>query len=187
MDMAATLTEEDDEQDKMHLQHLSSAMAMHEGAGGGGGKSREQRVMRLGINARERRRMHDLNGALDDLRAIIPYAHSPSVRKLSKIATLLLAKNYILMQASALEEMRRLVAYVNQRVPAAAALCDGIYQPQAVCPSFAAVAAGAGLQQPLPLPLGVPRSAVAAAAAALQLPLSLPSALTASSKSDKKT
>ncbi|CAO2580207.1 Class E basic helix-loop-helix protein 22 [Lemmus lemmus] len=58
--------------------------------------------------------MHDLNDALDELRAVIPYAHSPSVRKLSKIATLLLAKNYILMQAQALEEMRRLVAYLNQ-------------------------------------------------------------------------
>ena len=33
--------------------------------------------------------MHDLNDALDELRAVIPYAHSPSVRKLSKIATLL--------------------------------------------------------------------------------------------------
>ncbi|XP_010074322.1 PREDICTED: class E basic helix-loop-helix protein 23, partial [Pterocles gutturalis] len=55
----------------------------------------------------ERRRMHDLNDALDGLRSVIPYAHSPSVRKLSKIATLLLAKNYILMQAQALEEMRR--------------------------------------------------------------------------------
>jgi len=52
----------------------------------------------LTINARERRRMHDLNDALDELRAVIPYAHGPSVRKLSKIATLLLAKNYILMQ-----------------------------------------------------------------------------------------
>src|SRR2546421_4828919 len=44
--------------------------------------------IRLNINARERRRMHDLNDALDELRAVIPYAHSPSVRKLSKIATL---------------------------------------------------------------------------------------------------
>jgi len=44
--------------------------------------------------------MHDLNDALDELRAVIPYAHGPSVRKLSKIATLLLAKNYILMQVS---------------------------------------------------------------------------------------
>jgi len=68
--------------------------------------------------------MHDLNDALDELRAVIPYAHSPSVRKLSKIATLLLAKNYILMQSNALEEMKRLIAYLQgyncnktQRVP----------------------------------------------------------------------
>ncbi|XP_061877947.1 class E basic helix-loop-helix protein 22-like [Entelurus aequoreus] len=80
----------------------------------GGKKTKEQKTLRLNINARERRRMHDLNDALDELRGVIPYAHSPSVRKLSKIATLLLAKNYILMQAQALEEMRRLVAYLNQ-------------------------------------------------------------------------
>ncbi|TNN40698.1 Class E basic helix-loop-helix protein 23 [Liparis tanakae] len=84
------------------------------GGGALGKKSKEQRSLRLSINARERRRMHDLNDALDGLRSVIPYAHSPSVRKLSKIATLLLAKNYILMQAQALEEMRRLVAYLNQ-------------------------------------------------------------------------
>ena len=60
----------------------------------------EPKLVRLGINARERRRMHDLNDALDELRAVIPYAHGPSVRKLSKIATLLLAKNYILMQVA---------------------------------------------------------------------------------------
>ncbi|NWU91479.1 BHE23 protein, partial [Upupa epops] len=83
-------------------------------AGALGKKPKEQRSLRLSINARERRRMHDLNDALDGLRSVIPYAHSPSVRKLSKIATLLLAKNYILMQAQALEEMRRLVAYLNQ-------------------------------------------------------------------------
>ena len=65
--------------------------------------------------------MHDLNDALDELRSVIPYAHSPSVRKLSKIATLLLAKNYILMQASALDEMRRLVGYMNHPGAAAAA------------------------------------------------------------------
>lgn len=77
----------------------------------------DKTVPRLGINARERRRMHDLNDALDELRSVIPYAHSPSVRKLSKIATLLLAKNYILMQANALEEMRRLITYMNQSGP----------------------------------------------------------------------
>ena len=72
------------------------------------------KYVRLNINARERRRMHDLNDALDELRSVIPYAHSPSVRKLSKIATLLLAKNYILMQSNALEELRRLITYMNQ-------------------------------------------------------------------------
>lgn len=82
--------------------------------GSSGRKVRQQKHIRLSINARERRRMHDLNDALDDLRAVIPYAHSPSVRKLSKIATLLLAKNYILMQNNAIEELRRAVTYLNQ-------------------------------------------------------------------------
>ena len=76
-------------------------------------KSRQGKLVRLNINARERRRMHDLNDALDELRSVIPYAHSPSVRKLSKIATLLLAKNYILMQANALDELRRLITYLQ--------------------------------------------------------------------------
>lgn len=64
-------------------------------------------VSRLSINARERRRMHDLNDALDDLRSVIPYAHGPSVRKLSKIATLLLAKNFIMMQNNVIDELKR--------------------------------------------------------------------------------
>lgn len=57
------------------------------------GKSRQGKTVRLNINARERRRMHDLNDALDELRAVIPYAHSPS--------------------ANALEEMKRLIAYLQ--------------------------------------------------------------------------
>uniref|UniRef100_A0A674K6F7 Class E basic helix-loop-helix protein 22 n=1 Tax=Terrapene triunguis TaxID=2587831 RepID=A0A674K6F7_9SAUR len=99
-------------------------------------KSKEQKALRLNINARERRRMHDLNDALDELRAVIPYAHSPSVRKLSKIATLLLAKNYILMQAQALEEMRRLVAYLNQgqAISAASLPTLGAYEQAAGYP-----------------------------------------------------
>lgn len=88
-------------------------------AGPGKTKNRQGKNVRLNINARERRRMHDLNDALDELRAVIPYAHSPSVRKLSKIATLLLAKNYILMQANALEELRRLIAYLQGTAAAA--------------------------------------------------------------------
>lgn len=65
--------------------------------------------LRLRINTRERRRMHDLNSALDALRAVMPYAYGPSVRRMSKIATLLLAKNYILTLTSSLQEMRKLV------------------------------------------------------------------------------
>uniref|UniRef100_A0A670Z6S1 Oligodendrocyte transcription factor 2 n=2 Tax=Pseudonaja textilis TaxID=8673 RepID=A0A670Z6S1_PSETE len=68
----------------------------------------ELQQLRLKINSRERKRMHDLNIAMDGLREVMPYAHGPSVRKLSKIATLLLARNYILMLSNSLEEMKRL-------------------------------------------------------------------------------
>ncbi|CAB05189.3 Helix-loop-helix protein 17 [Caenorhabditis elegans] len=71
--------------------------------------------VRLSINLRERCRMHDLNEALDDLRAVIPYAHGGSVRKLSKIATLLLAKNHIIMQAKAIEELSILVSQLKRK------------------------------------------------------------------------
>lgn len=111
------------------------------GSSGGKQKGRQGKAVRLNINARERRRMHDLNDALDELRSVIPYAHSPSVRKLSKIATLLLAKNYILMQANALDELRRLIAYIQSSTgaaqidlstfPAAAKLQQLLNTPQA--------------------------------------------------------
>uniref|UniRef100_A0A8C4S5S5 Basic helix-loop-helix family, member e23 n=1 Tax=Erpetoichthys calabaricus TaxID=27687 RepID=A0A8C4S5S5_ERPCA len=107
-------SDDDDSFDHLDQRKRGSAFDEDKHTGSLTKKPKEQRSLRLSINARERRRMHDLNDALDGLRSVIPYAHSPSVRKLSKIATLLLAKNYILMQAQALEEMRRLVAYLNQ-------------------------------------------------------------------------
>ncbi|CAF1269538.1 unnamed protein product [Adineta ricciae] len=70
--------------------------------------------LRLKINSRERKRMHDLNSALDSLREVIPYARNPSVRKLSKMATLLLARNYIVMLTKSLDEMRQHVANCYQ-------------------------------------------------------------------------
>ncbi|XP_019940343.1 oligodendrocyte transcription factor 4 [Paralichthys olivaceus] len=85
---------------------------------GGGGKIRSEvnkevvQDLRLKVNSRERKRMHDLNQAMDGLREVMPYAHGPSVRKLSKISTLLLARNYILMLSSSLEEMKKLVGDV---------------------------------------------------------------------------
>ncbi|GCC30474.1 oligodendrocyte transcription factor 3-like [Chiloscyllium punctatum] len=75
----------------------------------------EQFLLRKKINSRERKRMHDLNVAMDALREVMPYAHGPSVRKLSKIATLLLARNYILMLTSSLEEMKRLLGEMYGR------------------------------------------------------------------------
>ena len=72
----------------------------------------ELQDLRLKVNGRERQRMHDLNSALDGLREVMPYANGPSVRRLSKIATLLLAKNYILMLQSSLDEMKKLVSDV---------------------------------------------------------------------------
>ncbi|XP_055508696.1 class E basic helix-loop-helix protein 23 [Leucoraja erinacea] len=125
-------TEDDEDSDGRSAGSARNAGSDTEGKlkSSGGKKGKEPRSLRLSINARERRRMHDLNDALDGLRSVIPYAHSPSVRKLSKIATLLLAKNYILMQAQALDEMRRLVAYLNQGqtlsgpMPSAAALTN---------------------------------------------------------------
>ncbi|CAL8302154.1 unnamed protein product [Lota lota] len=68
---------------------------------GGGGRRRRQRgaatternVRRLESNERERQRMHKLNNAFQALRESIP--HIKTEKKLSKIETLTLAKNYI--------------------------------------------------------------------------------------------
>ncbi|KTG44180.1 hypothetical protein cypCar_00004072 [Cyprinus carpio] len=142
---------DDDSDDRCDMMLMTDGRTTVPGAKSEGGKkNKEQKMLRLNINARERRRMHDLNDALDELRSVIPYAHSPSVRKLSKIATLLLAKNYILMQAQALEEMRRLVAYLNQgqaisaaSLPATTALTPGLsaYEQPVGYPFPAGVAA----------------------------------------------
>ncbi|OCT91249.1 hypothetical protein XELAEV_18014300mg [Xenopus laevis] len=74
----------------------------------------EQHQLRKKINSRERKRMQDLNLAMDALREVIlPYSathcQSSPGRKLSKIATLLLARNYILLLGSSLQELRRLI------------------------------------------------------------------------------
>ena len=55
--------------------------------------ARERNIRRLESNERERQRMHSLNDAFQDLREVIPHVNLE--RKLSKIETLTLAKNYI--------------------------------------------------------------------------------------------
>ncbi|XP_049341901.1 class E basic helix-loop-helix protein 22 [Astyanax mexicanus] len=106
------------------------------------GASERARALRVNINARERRRMHDLNEALDELRAAMPYRAGPTAKKLSKIATLLLAKNHILLQARALQQMSGMVGQLkfghsvnnnnNNNINTAAARGGGglSYQPE---------------------------------------------------------
>lgn len=55
--------------------------------------AKERNVRRLESNERERQRMHKLNNAFQALRETIP--HVKMDKKLSKIETLTLAKNYI--------------------------------------------------------------------------------------------
>uniref|UniRef100_A0AAQ5XG57 BHLH domain-containing protein n=1 Tax=Amphiprion ocellaris TaxID=80972 RepID=A0AAQ5XG57_AMPOC len=72
----------------------------------------EQQELRRKINSRERKRMQDLNIAMDALRE----SHQPGAppgRRLSKISTLVLARNYILLLGSSLQEMRRLLGEVS--------------------------------------------------------------------------
>jgi len=77
--------------------------------------------LRLKINSRERQRMHDLNAALDALRDVMPYAtgtagsNSSSVRRLSKIATLLLARNYIVTLQKTVDEMSSLIMELQRQ------------------------------------------------------------------------
>ncbi|XP_044144259.1 oligodendrocyte transcription factor 1 [Bufo gargarizans] len=78
----------------------------------------EQQQLRKKINSRERKRMQDLNLAMDALREVImPYSathcQSSPGRKLSKIATLLLARNYILLLGSSLQELRRILGDIS--------------------------------------------------------------------------
>lgn len=66
--------------------------------------ARERNLRRLESNERERMRMHSLNDAFQALREVIP--HVKMERKLSKIETLTLAKNYIMALTNVVCEMR---------------------------------------------------------------------------------
>lgn len=66
--------------------------------------ARERNQRRLESNERERMRMHSLNDAFEQLREVIP--HVKMERKLSKIETLTLAKNYIMALTNVICEMR---------------------------------------------------------------------------------
>ncbi|KAM4525261.1 class A basic helix-loop-helix protein 15 isoform 2-T4 [Odontesthes bonariensis] len=79
---------------------LRSGTGRRQGGVGGGRRRRvhgsgtkERSTRRLESNERERQRMHKLNNAFQALREAIP--HVKTDKKLSKIETLTLAKNYI--------------------------------------------------------------------------------------------
>lgn len=80
------------------------------GSGGGrrrsrqhGSSNKDRSVRRLESNERERQRMHKLNNAFQALREAIP--HVKTDKKLSKIETLTLAKNYIKSLTSIILDM----------------------------------------------------------------------------------
>ncbi|KAL1451002.1 hypothetical protein WDU94_003302 [Cyamophila willieti] len=66
--------------------------------------AREKNMRRLESNERERMRMHSLNDAFQSLREVIP--HVKKERRLSKIETLTLAKNYIMALTNVICDMR---------------------------------------------------------------------------------
>lgn len=78
-------------------------------------KSRVPDDIRLRINSRERERMHNLNSALDGLRQVLPCSRGPSVKKLSKLSTLLVARNYITNLTKTLEELRTVVEDLSSK------------------------------------------------------------------------
>lgn len=91
----------------------SSSSQANMGVNGGGASgrrkkpclsARERNVRRIESNERERLRMHGLNEAFQGLREVIPHVHQS--RKLSKIETLSLAKNYIMALTNVICEMR---------------------------------------------------------------------------------
>ncbi|XP_073473240.1 oligodendrocyte transcription factor 1 [Aquarana catesbeiana] len=101
---------------------LVSAFATHRCGRHSRDLKEEQQQLRKKINSRERKRMQDLNVAMDALREVImPYSathcQSSPGRKLSKIATLLLARNYILLLGSSLQELRRIIGDMSGPAP----------------------------------------------------------------------
>ncbi|VVC36116.1 Hypothetical protein CINCED_3A012946 [Cinara cedri] len=66
--------------------------------------AKDRNLRRLESNERERLRMHSLNDAFEKLREVVP--HVKMGRKLSKLETLTLAKNYIMALTNVICEMR---------------------------------------------------------------------------------
>ena len=81
-----------------------------------GVSARERNMRRIESNERERQRMHSLNDAFEGLRNVIPHINMD--RKLSKIETLTLAKNYIKALTNVICDLRGETAVFNDLDPA---------------------------------------------------------------------
>jgi len=81
-----------------------------------GVSARERNMRRIESNERERQRMHSLNDAFEGLREVIPHVNME--RKLSKIETLTLAKNYIKALTNVICDLRGESAVFND-------ICEG--------------------------------------------------------------
>ncbi|KAE9552382.1 hypothetical protein FO519_004395 [Halicephalobus sp. NKZ332] len=77
----------------------------------------EQDRLRQCINSRERKRMHNLNSALDKLRTTLPYSKSPNTRKLSKINTIIAAAEWITQLTSENSSLRSQVGDLGGQAP----------------------------------------------------------------------
>ena len=100
----------------------------------------------------------------------MPYAHGPSVKKLSKMATLLLGRNYILMLTRTVEHLRRLLAEAYSPPAAIAALAAAKHPRSAVGPQLPHPAHASvppvGHLPPVHLASGIPGAPTTATAAA---------------------
>lgn len=83
---------------------------------------RDRNLRRLESNERERMRMHSLNDAFQALRETIP--HVSMDRKLSKIETLTLAKNYINALTSVVVKLRQQLGATNHSQQQQAVVCS---------------------------------------------------------------
>ncbi|OCT97227.1 protein atonal homolog 1 [Xenopus laevis] len=84
--------DEEEEDDEEEEEERSEGLCRHRGPPGKG-PGGVQKKRRLAANARERRRMHGLNHAFDQLRNVIPSLNND--KKLSKYETLQMAQIYI--------------------------------------------------------------------------------------------
>lgn len=84
--------------------------------------ARERNIRRIESNERERQRMHSLNDAFQELREVIP--HVRFGRKLSKIETLTLAKNYIKALTNVVCEIRGETLPFEDMAGAASSIAD---------------------------------------------------------------